>query len=142
MTSEHVDERDAIKAAASRLLAGTPLRSNGALTVVTLAEEAGVKRHVLTHRHTDLKDLFYAQVRALGQVPDSERRLREELDMTTRRLAEANEHIRNLENDNDALARIVNVLATENQHFRDQLQDASSAVIRPLDSARRVSLGR
>jgi archaellum component FlaC len=68
----------------------------------------------------------------LGHVPDSERRLRQELDTTRHRLAEANEHIRNLENDNDALARIVNVLATENEQFRDQLQDASSAVIRPL----------
>jgi hypothetical protein len=132
MTSEHIDERDAIKAAASSLLAGTPLRSNGALTVVALAQEAGVKRHVLTHRHTDLKDLFNAQVRALGRVPDSERRLRQELDTTRHRLAEASERIRNLENDNDALARIVNVLATENEQFRDQLQDTSSAVVRPL----------
>jgi hypothetical protein len=39
-------------------------------------------------------DLFYAQVRAQGQVPDSERKLREELDATKRRLAEANEQIR------------------------------------------------
>jgi septal ring factor EnvC (AmiA/AmiB activator) len=132
MTTEHIDERNAIKAAVSRLLAGTPLQSNGALTVVALAEEAGVKRHVLTHRHTDLKDLFYAQVRARGQVPDSERQLKDELDTTRRRLAEANEHITNLENDNDALARIVNVLATENEQFRDQLQDAKSAVVRPL----------
>lgn len=69
MTSEHINERDAIEAAASRLLAGTPLRSNGALTVVALAEEAGVKRHVLTYRHTDLKDLFYAQVRARAKFP-------------------------------------------------------------------------
>ncbi|MCO8273824.1 hypothetical protein M1L60_24810 [Actinoplanes sp. TRM 88003] len=132
MTSEHTAERDSIKAAASRLLTGTPLRSNGALTVVALAEEASVKRHVLTHRHTDLKDLFYAQVRAQGQVPDSERRLRQELDTTRRQLAEANERIKTLENDNDALARIVNVLAAENALFRDQLQSASSAVVRPL----------
>lgn len=132
MTSEHTAERDAIKAAASRLLAGTPLRSNGALTVVALAEEAGVKRHVLTHRHTDLKDLFYAQVRTRGQVPDSERRLRAELDTTRRRLTEANDQIKSLENDNDTLTRIVNILATENARFRDQLQSASSAVVRPL----------
>lgn len=56
MTSEHTAERDAIKAAAARLLVGTPVRSTGALTVVALAEEADVKRHVLTHRHTDLKE--------------------------------------------------------------------------------------
>jgi hypothetical protein len=132
MTSEHTAERDAIKAAAARLLAGTPVRSTGALTVVALAEEADVKRHVLTHRHTDLKELFYAQVRTRGQVPDSERRLREELDTTRRRLAETHEQIKSLENDNETLARIVNVLATENARFRDQLQSASSAVVRPL----------
>jgi hypothetical protein len=33
-----ISERDAITAAAARLLAGTPLRSNGALTVVSLAQ--------------------------------------------------------------------------------------------------------
>jgi hypothetical protein len=51
-------ERGQIHAAMDRLLAGTPLRSDGALTVVSLAAEADVKRHVLTHRHTDLKDEF------------------------------------------------------------------------------------
>jgi len=53
---------DAITAAIERLLAGTPLRSSGALDIVTLAEEAGVKRNKLTHKHTDLKDLFYAEL--------------------------------------------------------------------------------
>ena len=67
-----VCERDQIHAAMDRLLAGTPLRSDGALTVVSLAVEANVKRHVLTHRHTDLKDEFYARVRARGHVPASE----------------------------------------------------------------------
>ncbi|MEO3772164.1 hypothetical protein [Micromonospora sp. B9E7] len=132
MTSDNTDERNAIEAAAARLLAGTPLRSNGALTAVSLAQEANVKRHVLTHRHTDLKDLFYARVRTQGQVPDSERKLREELDTIKRRLAEAMEHIHSLEHDNDMLARIVNLLATENTQFREQLHTAPSAVVRPL----------
>ncbi|MEV0901585.1 hypothetical protein [Actinoplanes sp. NPDC049802] len=136
MTSEHVDERDAIKAAAARLLAGTPLRSTGALTIVALAQEADVKRHVLTHRHTDLKDLFYAQVRAQGQVPDSERRLRDDLETIKRRLAEATERITNLESENGMLTRIVNVLATENTQFRDQLRSTSAAVVRPLEQKR------
>lgn len=57
MTNEH--EREATTAAIRRLLAGTPLRSSGALDIVTLAEEAGVKRNTLTHKHTDLKDLRY-----------------------------------------------------------------------------------
>lgn len=38
--------RNQIRAAMDRLLAGTPLRSDGALTVVALAAEAGIKgRH-------------------------------------------------------------------------------------------------
>ena len=37
-----------------------------------LAAEAGVKRHVLTHKHTDLKDLFNARVRAQDSVPARE----------------------------------------------------------------------
>ncbi len=47
-----------IEAAMDRLLAGTPLRSAGKLTIVSLAIEADVMRHVLTHKHTDLKDRF------------------------------------------------------------------------------------
>ena len=34
-----------------RLLAGTPLHSDGKLTIVSLAAEADVRRHVLTHAH-------------------------------------------------------------------------------------------
>jgi hypothetical protein len=137
MTSEHTDERDAIMAAGARLLAGTPIRSSGALTIVALAQEAEVKRHVLTHRHTDLKDLFYAQVRAQGHVPDSERKLRKELDTAKRRLSEAIEHIQTLEHDKHMIARIVNVLACENAQFREQLRSVSSAVVRPLNQSPR-----
>jgi hypothetical protein len=50
--------RNQIRAAMDRLLAGTPLRSDGALTIVALAAEAGIERHILTHRHTDLKEEF------------------------------------------------------------------------------------
>ncbi len=37
------NERNTIRSAMQRLLAGTPLRSDGALTVVSLAAEADVK---------------------------------------------------------------------------------------------------
>ena len=72
------DERREIEAAMDRLLDGTPLRSDGKLTIVSLAAEAGVKRHVLTHKHTDLKDLFNARVKAQHSVPASETALREQ----------------------------------------------------------------
>jgi chromosome segregation ATPase len=51
-------EREAIQAAMQRLLDGRPQRSTGALTVLQLAAEAGVKRWILTHKHRDLKDEF------------------------------------------------------------------------------------
>ncbi|MFE5097229.1 hypothetical protein ACFRCI_44805 [Streptomyces sp. NPDC056638] len=63
-----------------RLLAGQPTSSNGSLTVVALAVEAGVHRMALQKRHADLKGEFYARVRTeTHQVPEVERRLRKEV---------------------------------------------------------------
>lgn len=112
------DERTSIREAMVRLLAGTPLRSDGALTIVALATEAEVKRHFLTHRHTDLRDEFYAKVRAQGRVPESERRLRERLAHTEERLRSARKEIAELKEANEAFARIVNVLTVEKAEFR------------------------
>ncbi len=63
------EERRQITAAIDRLIGGTPLRSDGNLTIVDLAVEADVKRWVLTHKHTDLKDLFNARLKAAHQQP-------------------------------------------------------------------------
>ena len=115
MTTDH--ERGQIRAAMDWLLAGTPLRSGGALTVVSLAVEADVKRHVLTHRHTDLKDEFYARIRAQDRVPASEQELRDELKATQQKLAEAREEDRQLKASVEAFTRIVNVLTAENDRL-------------------------
>lgn len=69
MTATHTTERDAIRAAADRLLDGTPLRSTGELTVVQLAAEANAKRWLLTHKHRDLTEQFQARVRLLARDP-------------------------------------------------------------------------
>ncbi len=74
MNADHT-ERAAIQAAADRLLAGTPLRSTGELTVVQLAAEAGVKRWLLTHKHRDLAEQFQARAKALGGDPPPVRKL-------------------------------------------------------------------
>lgn len=111
-------DRDAIRAAIDRLLAGTPLRSNGSLTIVALADEANIKRHLLTHRHTDLKDEFYARVRARGHVPDSERKLRDDLTKAHDRIKELVAENNKLQGQNEALARIINVLELENYNLR------------------------
>ena len=69
-------ERAQIRAAMDRILAGAPERSNGALTIVALAIEAGVPRNALTQRHTDLKNEFYQRIREAGADNGDEARLR------------------------------------------------------------------
>lgn len=51
-------ERRAIMEAIERLLNRRPIWSDGSLNVKTLALEARLGRHVLTQKHTDLRDLF------------------------------------------------------------------------------------
>ena len=73
-------QRAAIRDAMARLLDGAPIRSDGKLTIKTLADEAGVKRWVLTHRHTDLQEEFRARVDRHGQDPEPVARLKEQLE--------------------------------------------------------------
>jgi len=56
---------DGLRAAADRLLGGTPLRSDGRLTILSLAQEAGVKRWLLTHKYPhQLKAKYQAEFKA------------------------------------------------------------------------------
>ena len=134
MTDEH--ERQAITAAIERLLAGKPLRSSGALDIVTLAEEAGLKRNKLTHKHTDLKDLFYAERKARDGIPDNEITLRDEI-------ATLKETIKNLREERDdyriaseTFARAMHVLTIENTNLRKEIDKRQSSAVRPLPSQR------
>ncbi len=52
-----------------RLLTGTGYRSTGALSIVQLAAEAGVKRWLLTHKHPDLAEEFRHRATADGAKP-------------------------------------------------------------------------
>lgn len=125
------DERERISAAMDRILGGTPQRSNGALTIVALAVEAGVPRNALTQRHTDLKAEFYDKVRARGATPDSERRLRQQvLKLKELRTADARE-IAQLKTDVEALVGALHQATAENSHLRRQLVDRH-AVVRVL----------
>lgn len=114
------DERPQIEAAIDRLLAGTPLRSDGKLTIVSLAIEAGLKRHVLTHKHTDLKDRFYAKARAQDSIPASETALREQIASLRRQLDDMRGERDEYKHAAQALARALNVLTTENDSLRSQ----------------------
>jgi len=69
-------ERQAIREAMGRLLQGQPIRSDGGLTIKSLADEAAVKRWILTHRHQDLQDEFRARVAQHGSDPEPVRLLK------------------------------------------------------------------
>ncbi|MEU8413813.1 hypothetical protein AB0C24_13565 [Amycolatopsis japonica] len=104
MTLDHRAERDAITAAMQRLLNGTPQRSTGALTTVQLAAEAGVKRWILTHRHTDLKDEFLRRKTEANGVPGPYQHL-------LARAVDAEAALARLRADNAALRERVEVYA-------------------------------
>lgn len=130
MTDEH--ERQAIIKAIERLLAGKPLRSSGALDIVTLATEAGLRRNKLTHKHTDLKDLFYAGRKARDGIPVSEITLRDEIATLKETIKSLREERDDYRIASETFARATNVLSIENTNLRKQADKKQSAAVRPL----------
>ncbi|MDN3250820.1 MULTISPECIES: hypothetical protein [unclassified Streptomyces] len=127
------DERDRIHAAMDRILAGTPERSDGALTIQSLAAEADVPRNALTQRHLDLKNEFYAKVKERGQPTDVEVRLRRQIVKLKELRSDDKDELAQLRADREALVRVVNQLTLENRQIRQQLM-APSSVVRLLPS--------
>jgi hypothetical protein len=123
------DERDQICAAMGRILAGTHERSNGALTIVALAIEAGVPRNALTQRHTDLKDEFYQRIKARGSDNGDEARLRATIAKLRQTIEAKNKQLAQTRADVPALVRVVNQLTLENQQLRDLRADAAGNVV-------------
>ncbi|GAB7185739.1 hypothetical protein ATKI12_5570 [Kitasatospora sp. Ki12] len=75
---DHESDRAAIRAAADRLLAGTPLRSaSGRLTASELITESGLRRDVV-YGHTDLVQEFQARAKAQDAIPTAMQELAEE----------------------------------------------------------------
>ena len=123
------DERAQIRAAMGRILAGTPERSNGALTVVALALEAGVPRNALTQRHTDLKSEFYQRIRERGADNGDEARLRATVARLRKTIAGKNKELAQLRVDVPALVRVVHQLTLENQQLRDSRASSGGSLI-------------
>jgi uncharacterized coiled-coil DUF342 family protein len=128
----HDAERDAITEAMRRLFAGTPLRSSGNLDILTLAEEAGLKRNKLTHKHTDLRDAFYAERARRAGVSEREIKLHEQITELTRRLNDLREERDNYRTTSEVFARAMNVLTIENDDLRRQLANAHTGVVSPM----------
>jgi chromosome segregation ATPase len=133
MTAD-LSERDRIRAAMDRILDGTPERSNGALTVVALAIEAGVPRNALTQRHTDLKDEFYQRIRERGADNADEARLRVTIAKLRQTVANKNRELAQLRADVPALVRAVNTLTLELRETRAELTALGN--VTRLDSRR------
>lgn len=130
-------EIEAITDAMIRLLVGTPLRSDGQLTIKSLAQEAGLKRNKLTHKHTGLKDLFYALVRMQDTRPkvvDDLKRTNDELQQKLIRLRAERDRLRT---DVQQLVRVVHVLEIENAQLREAA--GSDGVVRVLPVQHRPS---
>jgi hypothetical protein len=130
------DERDRIRAAMDRILANAPEHSNGALTIVALAQEAQVPRNALTQRHLDLKNEFYDKVRARGAMPDSEKRLRRKVTkLKELRAADAKE-LAALRADVEALVGALHQAQMENRQLRQRLA-APDPTVRSLPTQAR-----
>lgn len=127
--SPAADERDRIRAAMDRILAGAPEQSNGALTIVALAIEADVPRNALTQRHTDLKDEFYQRIKERGADNGDEARLRATIAKLKQTIATKNKELAQLRADVPTLVRVVNQLTMENQQLRDMRSGADGNVI-------------
>ncbi|GGP83681.1 hypothetical protein ACWDY7_26740 [Streptomyces calvus] len=122
------DERDRIRAAMDRILSGSPIHSNGALTIVALALEAGVPRNALTQRHLDLKNEFYERIRARGEAPDSEKRLRVQVVKLKEQHADDVKRIKELKAANEILVRALHQAQMEIRQLRQQAMEQESRI--------------
>jgi hypothetical protein len=123
-TSEGDPVRDALLAAMDRLLAGTPLRSSGRLSVSQLAIEAGVKRWQLTHQHLDLKELFQARVKAQDGTPAIFSKKLSEHEELKKKYDDLRQHCADLEERLRVYAAALNLLSLENAALSGRKDDA------------------
>lgn len=72
-------EQQLIRDATQRLLAGTPQRSNGNLTIATLAAEAGILRQRIYEHHADLVAEFKAKAHNSGPSTTDVQALQQQL---------------------------------------------------------------
>jgi hypothetical protein len=108
-------ERDQISRATEALLAG---QIPGPLTVVRLAEAAGVKRWLLTHRHPDLMRDFQDRAAHINRENPEVLKLRERLAGLERENRELRVRLRDLDDLVARYAQVINELAHERGQLR------------------------
>lgn len=120
----------AIKAAAERLLAGTPLRSaSGKLTATELIVESGLRRDVVHPQHQDLVDEFRLRVKAQGKVPTAVQELAERYAAVVEELKEAQQQSAAEQQLTAFLRRTTVELSIEVENLRREQEDAADATV-------------
>jgi hypothetical protein len=126
-------EAASFRAAADRLLAGTPLRSvSGKLTVTELITETGLRRDVVYADHQELTDEFRARVKAQGFTPLAMRELAGENIKLKEKLSEVRAELAQERAAGAALRRVVAELSLELQQARDELASSGSVARLPV----------
>jgi predicted RNase H-like nuclease (RuvC/YqgF family) len=110
-------ERDQISRAAEALLAG---QVPGPLTVVRLAEAAGVKRWRLTHRHPDLMRDYQDRAVHINRENPEILKLRERLAAMDHENRELRARLRDLDDLVARYAQVINEFAQEREQLRLQ----------------------
>lgn len=111
--------RQALLAAADRILSGTPRRSTGRPSIVQLAIEADVKYWIIAQKHTDLRDHFQ-QLVAKPTTTGTENQPDDPHTQLVRQHNELRRRCQHLERLIDLYATAANELALENQALREQ----------------------
>jgi hypothetical protein len=127
-------QRQALLTAADRLLAGTPTRSTGNLSVVQLAIEADVRYWVAAQKHPDLRNHFQRLAAAAKQTPNLPRSPVDPQDTLIRERTELRAHCANLEQLVTLYATVINELVSENEAL--QQITGRKQTVTPLDTHR------
>ncbi len=114
-TTDDETERLHIREAMQRLIDGEPIRSDGKLTIKSLADEAGLKRWFLTHKHKDLQAEFRERIDRIDAMPKPMKDLQEKLDKANERIALQASDLREAREALARYGRITHVLTLELQ---------------------------
>lgn len=130
-------ERAALRAAADRLLAGTPLRSaSGKLTVSELLRESGLRRDVAYGDHKDLVEEFQARVKAQNATPAAMQQLADKYSEVKEKLAAVTEQLAKERAVSAALRQIVAELDLELTHALEELGQSDNITRLPAPRRR------
>lgn len=120
--------RRVVRDAMDRLLDGKPIRSDGKLTIKSLAAEAGVKRWILTHQQRDLQQEFRDRCATQNKTPESQKDLLNKLDEMKQQIEKYKVRTADLSEENSRLARVIQVLTLENLNLKEKVDVPSNNI--------------